>query len=266
MASALKTLDISITQGKTFTYVVRWESEKINYAAISAITNAAPVAIMASAHGIPDGWRAAIVSVKGMTQINAANSPPKASDYYDVSAPTINSLTINTVNASGYSTYVSGGYAQYYEPVNITGYTGYMVIKDKVGGTAIASSAPSTTWGVTTAYRVGQIINPGASMTGKAGKVLQCVTAGTSGSVATLAVPDAGSTLADGTVVWAVAPLSLTVALETSLKTITLVMPAADSALLAGGKGVYELEMTSGAGVVTALLAGKVAIDYEVST
>ena len=263
---ALKTLDVAIVQGKTFTYVVRWESEKINYAAISAITNAAPVAITASAHGIPDGWRAAVVSVKGMTQINAVNAPPKASDYYDMSAPTINSLTINTVNAAGFSTYGSGGYVQYYEPVNIAGYTGYMVIKDKVGGTAIASSAPSTTWGVLTAYRTGQIVSPGVSMTGGAGKVLQCVTAGTSGAVTTLAVPDAGSTLTDGTVVWAVVPLSLTVALETSLKTITLTMPATSSALLAGGKGVYELEMTSGAGVVTALLAGKVTIDYEIST
>ena len=73
--------DLTIQQGKTFTLVLRWETEPIVYKAITAIAQTAPVRITAAGHGLVDGWRAAVVSVKGMAEINAENTPPRGDDY-----------------------------------------------------------------------------------------------------------------------------------------------------------------------------------------
>jgi hypothetical protein len=263
---ALKLFDIEIIQGKTFSYVVRWEDTPIVYAAITAITNTAPVSITAALHGILNGWRAAVVSVKGMTQINALNTPPKDSDYMDVTVVDANTVTLNVVNAAGFKPYTSGGYLQYNKPVDLTGYTARMVIKSSVSGTALAASSTLLVWAASTAYTVGQLVTPGAGMSGGSGVLLQCAKAGTSGTITTLSVPASGQALVDGTVTWTVVPLSITLTLSTSLQTVTISIPAAATTLLATGKGLYDLELISAAGVVTALLAGKVTIDYEITT
>jgi len=131
--------DLVIQQGKTFSQVVRWETSPIIYKAITGITKTAPALVTAVGHGVPDGWRVAIVSVVGMTQINAKNDPPKQSDYHQARVIDANTIELNDINAAGYSAYVSGGYVQYYTPVNLTGYTARMSIKDKVGGTLLLS-------------------------------------------------------------------------------------------------------------------------------
>jgi len=71
-------------------------------------------------------------------------------------------------------------------------------------GAAGSSAVVKGLWTATTGYAVGDIVVPHASMTGAGGKLLRCTTAGTSGSTTTLAVPNPGSTLADGagTLIW----------------------------------------------------------------
>ncbi len=132
--------DIEISQGRTFRLVVRWENEKLIYKPITGITQEAPAQITCALHGVPDGWNVAIASVKGMTQINAANSPPKDKDYIPATVPTPNSIELNSVNAADYKPYVSGGYVQYYEPHSLAAVTARMKIKDKVGGTVLLDS------------------------------------------------------------------------------------------------------------------------------
>lgn len=76
------------------------------------------------------------------------------------------------------------------------------------GGCLTAAGAAGSTalvkgiWTATTAYLAGDIVVPHASMTGAGGKLLRCTTAGTSGSTNTLAVPNPGTTLSDGSVTW----------------------------------------------------------------
>jgi hypothetical protein len=134
---------LEITKGKTFSRVIRWASEPYLYKAITGITKAAPVVITSAAHDIPDGWQVAIVSVKGMTQINAANSPPKGKDYHKATTAT-NTVTINDINSADYSAYTSGGYIQCLTPVDLTSYTARLSIKDKVGGTELFRLDTST--------------------------------------------------------------------------------------------------------------------------
>lgn len=135
------TKDLRISQGRTFTLALRWESSPIVYKAISAILNSAPVRITAEGHGIPDGWRVAVTSVKGMTEINAEGSGSEVSDrdFHAVTVIDEDTIEINDINAALFKTYTSGGHVQYNTPVSLTGMTARMSIKDKIGGTELLS-------------------------------------------------------------------------------------------------------------------------------
>lgn len=131
--------DLTIVQGKTFTRVLRWEALPFVYKPITGITKAAPAVVSSTGHGVVDGWRVAIVSVQGMTEINAS-TPPKEREFVKATYVDPNSIELNSVNSSEYSTYTSGGYIQYYTPVDLAGYTARMQIKTKAGGDVLAST------------------------------------------------------------------------------------------------------------------------------
>lgn len=198
--------DLEIQQGKTFIRVVRWESLPFIFAPITGISRAAPAVVQSAGHGAPNGWRVAIVSVVGMEQINASN-PPKDRQFVKARVTLPNELTLSSVNSSDYDPYESGGYIQYYTPVDLAGYTGRMKIRNKVGGTLLASTE-----------------------------------------------------VADS-------PLDvITVDVDNAEKTITIRIEAADTALFTWKRGVYDFEMISGTGDVTALLSGNITVTPEVTT
>lgn len=138
--------EILIQKGKTFSLVVRWETEPIVRKAITAIslTTGAP-RLTVTGHGMPDGWRCAIYGVKGMKQINASNTPPRPADYHEATVVDANTLALNNVtpiddSGNDWGAYTSGGFIQYFTPQSLAGYTARMDIKDKIGGTTWASS------------------------------------------------------------------------------------------------------------------------------
>lgn len=139
------TKDLVIQQGRTFTLALRWETEPIVYKAITAITQTAPARLTVTSHGCPDGWRAAVTGVKGMSEINAEANNVKERDFHPVTVIDANTIEFNEVDASGYKAYTSGGFLQYNTPVDLTGYTGRMKIKDKVGGTVLLSTEAGDT-------------------------------------------------------------------------------------------------------------------------
>ena len=131
-------------QGETFQRIIRWETPPFVYKSISAITRAAPARLTVPTHGLTTGWRAVVVSANGMEEINALNTPPRDNEYKQVTVVDPNTLDFNTVNSADYTAYVDGGYLQYYTPVDLTGYTAEMDIKDKVGGTVLFTLSTST--------------------------------------------------------------------------------------------------------------------------
>lgn len=131
------TKDLSLVQGKTFSLVLRWETEPILYRPITAIQQTAPARLTVTAHGVPDGWRCAVTNVKGMTEINAEANNLRDKDYNPVTVIDVNTIEINAINAAGFKDYVSGGILQHNTPVSLVGYTARMAIKDKVGGTVL---------------------------------------------------------------------------------------------------------------------------------
>lgn len=200
--------DITIEQGKTLALVVRWETEPIVRVPITAISLATGAPrITAASHAMPDGWRGAIYGVRGMKQINARNTPPRSGDYVPVTAVNANTLELNAVvptddQSNLWPAYTSGGFIQYYTPVDLAGYTARMDIKDRVGGTELFS------------------------LTTENGRIV----------------------------------------LDNINATITLTVSATDTEAMTWRKGVYDLELVSGTGVVTAVLTGTVTVAREVTT
>ncbi len=133
------TKDFVVEQGKTFQHILRWEAPPYIYKAITGITQAGPVRITAVGHGVPDGWRVAVVSAKGMTEINAENNPPKTGEFKRSTAVDADHIELNDVNSAGFKAYTSGGYVQFLTPVEMAGFTARMSIKDRVGGTELLS-------------------------------------------------------------------------------------------------------------------------------
>lgn len=123
--------NLTIEQGKTFTQVIRWATDGDAYRAISGVSSTAPVTVTATAHGIPSGWPVSVQSVKGMASMNTLVDMP-------ATVVDVNSVTFDA-DASLYGTYKGGGYLKFKTPHDLSGYTGRMSIKDKVGGTELLS-------------------------------------------------------------------------------------------------------------------------------
>jgi hypothetical protein len=138
-----QTNNILIKKGKTFRRVLRWEVAPIVYKPITAIDQVAPVRITATGHGLPDGWRATVESVKGMTEINAKSNPPSQSDFHSVTVIDPNTVEFNDVNAAEFCAYRSGGYLRYNTPADMAGFTAELVIKAFHGGDTLLELSTS---------------------------------------------------------------------------------------------------------------------------
>jgi hypothetical protein len=139
-----------------------------------------------------------------MVEINTElddNGIPRKSKFKKLTVIDPDTVQLNDVDSSQFSTYKSGGYLMYYTPVDLTGYTARMTIKDQPGGTTLIALVSPTD-----------------------------------------------------------------IVMDTTLKTITITITATAAAAFAPGDYVYDMEMVSPSGVVTALLQGAVQVLPEVTT
>lgn len=253
---------LEFTRGKTFgPLVIRWETNAIIYKQISAISQTAPVRMTVTGHNIPNGWRAAVSGVKGMVEINVADpSRIRDDEYHQVTVIDANTVEMNEVNAAGFRTYASGGYLQYNTPADLTGQTARLAIKAKAGESNLLKC---------TVGGVAGTVKPTAA--GKDGAVTWVATV--SGTPEKEWV--AGATYVADDVVDTTDLLRLTtengrIAIDTSGKTISLTVSAADTALMGWKRGEYDLEMVSSdvVPIVKSLFGeiGKASVGKEVTT
>jgi hypothetical protein len=135
-------MTITIRKGEAFRRVLRPTAKPYIYKPITAITRSAPVMITAPNHGLVSGQFVAIVSVKGMREINSeldANREPVLTAYRKVTVVDPDTITINEINSSDFGTYTSGGYLQFLTPIDMTGCTARRSIKDREDGTLLLS-------------------------------------------------------------------------------------------------------------------------------
>ncbi len=116
---------ITIYQGATYRKLLRWGQPVNGYAAISAVTKAAPAVVTTVApHGVPDGWPVWIESVAGMVQINRPQVVDKAvGPHYKAVVTGSTTLGLANINALDYPAYKSGGTVVFALPVDLTGLT-----------------------------------------------------------------------------------------------------------------------------------------------
>lgn len=127
-------VNYKIYQGTTFKQVYRWETDTKYYANIQSIAKSAPCIITTSAaHSIPPGWRVRITNVGGMKEINSTGDD----DYHFVNDVTASTLTINSINSTGYTTYTSGGTVEYYAPYPLQYYSAVLQIRANVNSDTI---------------------------------------------------------------------------------------------------------------------------------
>lgn len=258
-------MTITIKKGKTFSRVLRPSAPPFIYKAITAITKAAPAQITATGHGLVTGQYVAVVSVKGMTQINAkigSDGHPRDDAYHKVTVIDANTLSINAINAAEFSTYVSGGYLQFHTPLDMTGAIVRRSFKNRL------AAQTANLWRATIVYAAGVYVVIAN------GSVLQASIGGTSGSV------QPTGPMVDGTVTW-IATVNYAgsrellrldngsiggIVVDNINHTITETISAMVTAGITWKTGVSDMEIEIG-GVVTEIGAEDVVVvQQEVTT
>jgi hypothetical protein len=142
MTSPVK-VNFKIYQGSTFKEILRWESSTKVYKPITSISQNAPCQITAVGHGVPTGWRIKITNVKGMKEINSSDT------YHTATADDVDTISINDLNTVDYSAYTSGGILEYNEPVDLSGVTARMQLREKIDSTDFIHELTTENGGIT---------------------------------------------------------------------------------------------------------------------
>lgn len=126
-------MNFKMYQGSTFSEVFHWESNKKVYIPISNIAKSAPTIITTSSvHSVPGVWRVRLANVGGMKEINNSED-----EYYLGTSISTTTIELNAVNSLGFTAYTTGGVVEYNEPVNLTGYTARMQLREKLDSTVV---------------------------------------------------------------------------------------------------------------------------------
>ena len=116
---ALQKLTLTIRKGSAENIPIRLEQSAWSYATISAVAQTAPLRITAPAHGIPDGWRVAIMNVKAVGDFGATNNPPKDNELHVVTVIDAGTVEFNAINGAAFRAHTSGGQLSWHTPVDL---------------------------------------------------------------------------------------------------------------------------------------------------
>lgn len=135
----LSKLKLSARKGASADIQIRVETDALSFAVISGMAQTAPMRVTSTSHGILDGWRAAVVDAKGMTEMNAADSASvRDGDLHNITVVDANTIEFDGISAAGFRAYTSGGYLAFYAPKDLSGYTAArMDLKTRAGGDVI---------------------------------------------------------------------------------------------------------------------------------
>ena len=142
---ALQKLTLTIRKGSAENIPIRLEQSGWSYASISAVAQSAPLRVTVPGHGIPDGWRVAIMNVKAVGDFGAANNPPKDNELHTVTVIDADTIEFNAINGAAFRTHTGGGQLAWHTPVDLNLYVGArMNVRDKVGGVLVANWTTDT--------------------------------------------------------------------------------------------------------------------------
>jgi hypothetical protein len=149
--------DITIKQGSTFALTLKYGQPQFTVKAITGITKSGQAVVTATGHGLTIDWPVWVVGVAGMDQLNhTADELRQACAAYYGYYVDANSLRLD-VDTTRFGTYTSGGEVLYHPPVNLTGYTARMQIRETVESTATLHSMTTEDGGITLGGAAGTI-------------------------------------------------------------------------------------------------------------
>lgn len=131
----LSTLKIGVRLGASADIPIRVETGNLKFAPIANIAKSAPARIVTTdPHGIPDGWRVAIVDAKGMTELNADTVSDR--DLTKITAVNSTTIDLDGISSLSFRTHTANtGAVAFYEPKDLSSYTSAsMDVKKRVGG------------------------------------------------------------------------------------------------------------------------------------
>lgn len=150
-------MDIAIKQGSTFQLTLKYGQPQFAVKAITGITKSGQAVVTAASHGLTVDWPVWVVGVAGMDQINhtSAELRDACAAYYAYYVDG-NSLRLD-VDTTRFGAYTSGGEVLYHPPVNLTGFTARMQIRETVESTTVLHSLTTENGGITLGGAAGTI-------------------------------------------------------------------------------------------------------------
>jgi hypothetical protein len=133
---------LKIIKGSTLSETFRYESPKKIYKTISNISNSAPMIITSVGHSLPLNWRVKVTNVVGMVEINDTEN------YLEGTAISPNTIEINSVNAVGFKAYISGGVLEYNQPINLTGVSAALQVRESIDSESVLLELTSFNGGI----------------------------------------------------------------------------------------------------------------------
>ena len=112
---------LAIEVGITYVQVYRYGGSPLVYKPISAVTTYLPLTVTATGHGVTAGWP---IAFNGLGEgVDASNWPPSNKDFFYATVIDANTISVNDLDATALTAYVSGGLLAYYTPTSLAGGT-----------------------------------------------------------------------------------------------------------------------------------------------
>lgn len=127
--------DITIKQGSTFSLTLKYGQPQFTVKAVTGVTKSGQAVVTAPTHGLTVDWPVWVVGVAGMDQLNHKSDELRdaCAAYYAYYVDG-NSLRLD-VDTTRFGAYTSGGEVLYHPPVDLTGFTARMQIRETIEST-----------------------------------------------------------------------------------------------------------------------------------
>lgn len=135
----IQKLSLTVRRGSAESIPVRIETGRWRYAPVAAVLLAAPLRIVAPAHGVPNNWRVAMQNIKAVGAFAATGNPPTDRDLLIATRIDEDTIEFNEINGAAFRPHTGGGQIAYRAPLDLTLYVGArMNVRDRVGGALVA--------------------------------------------------------------------------------------------------------------------------------
>lgn len=151
MQPACLPLPMRVIRGSTYRDTRRLMQPPKVYRPIAAIAATAPVRLTVDGHGLTGDWLAWVIGTSGLQELN--REPPRQLPHR-VEVIDADTLEINGLSATGFKPAAGSGQLVYQPPVDLTGATARLTIREQeeggaellvlASGTGITHTAPGT--------------------------------------------------------------------------------------------------------------------------